>query len=240
MEASGVAEPLALARLVRFSGVERVRLGGVVEVVDATEVFRTVDIGPEPPLRYAAATLVVIGKADLLPDGDRVVERIRARVLRRNSGAHIVVARRGRIDPALVFDVAGDDDQLPIAEALRAEGGGHHRHAQAASVRLDGRVSPTALVALLEDPPPGAYRLKGRVAVRVPRGERGFVVNVVGRSLHVAPLEPPPATGELVAVGLELDREEADRRLRLVADAPVDRVDAPGLRALRRYRRLSD
>jgi G3E family GTPase len=46
VEASGAADPVALARLIRFSGVERVRRGGVVEVIDAVEHFRTVDIRP--------------------------------------------------------------------------------------------------------------------------------------------------------------------------------------------------
>lgn len=67
VEASGVADPAALARVIRFSGVERVRPGGLIDVIDAVEHFRTIDIRPEPPARYGAATLVVIGKSDLLP-----------------------------------------------------------------------------------------------------------------------------------------------------------------------------
>ncbi|ROR95894.1 G3E family GTPase [Salana multivorans] len=263
VEASGAAEPLALARLIRFSGVERVRPGGVIEVVDAVAHADTVDVRPEPPARYAAATLVVVGKTDLLPAGERdgVVARIRARVRERNPVAPIVVARRGAVDPALVFDAASDSDpvdELPIArlirEAASGEGEGHdhggdhtghghgHDHvaALAASVRLAGPVSPSELVDLLEDPPPGAYRLKGRVRVRGPRAERGYVVNVVGRSVNVARLTPPPPTGELVAIGVDLDLDAARARLAAVAEATAERPDAGGLRRLSRHRRLSD
>ncbi|MDZ8171773.1 GTP-binding protein [Microbacterium xanthum] len=81
IEASGAADPPALARLIRYSGVERVRPGGLIEVVDAVEHFRTVDTRPEPPARYGVATLVVVGKLDVVPRAKReaVFDRIAAR-----------------------------------------------------------------------------------------------------------------------------------------------------------------
>jgi G3E family GTPase len=125
VEASGVAEPLALARLVRRSSVPRVRPGGLVEVVDAIEYFRTIDVRVVPPARFAAATLIAINKVDALADAEReeVVARITARIRARNPAALIVQTFHARIDPTLVFDVAGlgqPDDQLPLA-ALLAE-----------------------------------------------------------------------------------------------------------------------
>lgn len=92
IEASGVAEPVALARHVRFSGVERVRPGGVIDVVNAADHFETVDTGGTPPARYAAASLVVINKIDRVPPEGRAarVDRIAARVHERNPLAHIV------------------------------------------------------------------------------------------------------------------------------------------------------
>lgn len=187
VEASGAADPVTLARLIRFSGVERVRPGGVIEVIDAVEHFRTVDTWPEPPLRYAAATLVVIGKSDLLPaaERERTIERIGQRVCARNPHAHVVVGQAGRIDPALVFDTASPtepEDELPIAALIRDERDGHegHEHARAATVALSEPVAPGALIDLLEDPPHGAYRVKGRVRVRGSRNQRGYLVNGSG------------------------------------------------------------
>lgn len=86
VEASEAADPVALARLLHFSAVDGIRFGGIVEVIDAVEHFRTVDTWPDPPMRYAAATLVVIGKTDLLPAGERErrIERIGRRVRQRN------------------------------------------------------------------------------------------------------------------------------------------------------------
>jgi len=264
VEASGAADPVALARLIRFSGAERVRPGGVIEVIDAVEHFRTVDTWPDPPLRHVASTLVVVGKTDLVAPEAREsrIQRIRERVRARNPHAQLVVASQGRIDPSLVFDIASADepaDELPIARLLREaahehgehdgpEHGEHdgpehdheHEHAQATSVALTAPVAPGALVDLLEDPPTGAYRIKGRVRVRGANRERGYLVNVVGRMIHVAPLPEPPAVGELVAIGLHLDPVPARSRLEEVSAGPADRPDAAGLRRLRRYRRLSD
>src|SRR5690606_21515207 len=178
IEASGAADPIALSRLVRFSGAERVRPGGVVEVVDAVNHFDTVDTWDDPPARYGAANLVVVGKTDLATDPDALVGRIRDRVGQRNPRAELVVARGGRIDPALVFDVASQADpadQLPIG-ALMREDTPDHVHAHAVSVVVPDPVSPAALVDLLEDPPFGAYRIKGRVRAR---GGRGYLVNLV-------------------------------------------------------------
>ncbi len=257
LEASGAADPIALARLLRFSGVERIRPGGVVEVIDALEHFRTVDVRPEPPAHYRAATLVVLAKTDLIAPGDReqTVGRISDRVRQCNPHAQIVTARHGRLDPALVFDTAADEDpadQLPIArlareaamEAAREVPGDHaeedHEHARAASVPLPRTGSPTALVDLLERPPSGCYRLKGRIRVRGLRGDRGYLVNVVGTAIHVASLPAPPATGELVAIGMHLDPIDAEQRLRAVARTGSERPDTAGLKRLSRYRRLSD
>lgn len=76
--------------------------------------------------------------------------------------------------------------------------------------------------------------------VRGPRAERGYLVNLVGRTVHIAPLPDPPAVGELVAIGLHLDAVDAQRRMEAVAAVPAERPDAAGLRRLQRYRRLSD
>lgn len=245
VEASGAAEPLALARLIRFSGVARVRPGGVIDVIDAVEHFTTVDISPNPPLRYAAATLVVVGKTDLLPEPerDRVVGRIRQRVRERNPHAQLLVARQGRINPALVFDTAAatqPQDELPIAQLEQADDEHPHEHARSAGQPLPAAVSPSALIDLLESPPEGAYRIKGRVRVRGPKSDRGYLVNLVGRMIHVATLPNPPAVGELVAIGPHLDADAAHGALHTVATTPAERPDAAGLRRLWRYRRLSD
>jgi G3E family GTPase len=244
VEASGVAEPGVLASMIRFSGAERVRLGGVVDVVDAVEYFDTVDTRNAVPARFAAASLVVINKCDRLPGAgrERVLARIEQRVRQSNPTAHIVRTSGGQIDPVLLFDVALPEDppeQLPFAAARRAADDHHgHQDAAAATIRSPGPVDPGLLIDLLEDPPPGAYRIKGRVAVRSSRGMRGFIVNLVGRYIHIAGVAAASGDSELVAVGLHLDVDSARRRLEHALE-PAGVASAAGYRRLQRHRRLS-
>jgi G3E family GTPase len=97
---------------------------------------------------------------------------------------------------------------------------------------------PGLLIDLLENPPPGAYRIKGRVAVQSGRGMRGYVVNLVGRSIHIASAAAASADSELVAVGLHLDIDTARRRLEHALE-PAGTASAAGYRRLQQHRRLS-
>lgn len=250
VEASGLADPLAIARMLRFSGVDGVRPGGVVDVLDAVTHFQTVDRDPTPPARYSAATLVVVNKLDQVAESERpmVLERVQDRVRERNPHAQVVGAVAGRIDPALLYDVAaaGDESgQLTLRELFFADdhvahADDHdHVHADAVTEISDGCVDPDAVFDLLEDPPAGVYRLKGTVAVRYRATTRTYSVNVVGPSIHVAAAPPRARANSLVAIGMHLDVEAVGKRLR-EALLPVEGAPtAQGIRRLQRYRRLS-
>lgn len=137
VEASGFAEPLTLARMITRMGHHRFHLGGVIDVVDATMYFDTVDTSNLPPLRFAATTLVLVNKLDQVPAADRdaTVDAVRARVHERNPRVIVIGTHHARLDPTLIFDPgvgeqdrrrsgsdAGDDPiqpELPIRELLR-------------------------------------------------------------------------------------------------------------------------
>lgn len=251
VEASGLADPVAISRIIRFSGVDGVRPGGIVDVIDAATHFDTVDRGGSAPARYGAASLVVVNKLDTVPAGDRdaALSRIEARVRERNPDAHVVGAVGGRVDPALLYDGGGGADvagngpaQLTFRELLLEDPPAdehHHVHARSVTVTSSGGVDPAALVDLLEQRPAGVYRLKGTVAVPYRARPRGYVVNVVGTSIHVSTATRAPATNGLVAIGTDFDAE-AVRAAMTVALRPVEgAVSAAGLRRLQRYRQLS-
>ena len=266
VEASGVAEPASLARILHEAMSGRTRLAGVVDVVDAAEYFATVDTRREPPIRFAACTLVVINKIDLIPDEQRVqtARHIRARIHQRNPSTHVVEARHGAIDPELIFDVAhmeDPDDQLPLGSLMRSlSTPNEHIHADAVTVHAAGPVDASALVDLLENPPKGVYRLKG--FVQVPQGSKNsgalrYAINSVGHHVHVERM-PTSRKGSgretpngLVAIGIHMDRAAVEARIREAlrparnAD-PQENAPAAGpsehemaLRQLERYQRLS-
>ncbi|MGB3483364.1 MAG: GTP-binding protein [Mycobacterium sp.] len=246
VEASGLADPVTIARMVGFSGVSGVRDGGVIDVVDAATHFERVDDGGVPPARYGAATLVVVNKLDQIPESDRdaTVKRVEERVRQRNPHAQVVGAIGGRIDPALLYDVAAAQDgygQLSFRDALfddaaAADDHEHdHVHADAVTVTAAGPVDPEALLDLLELPPAGVYRLKGTVAVRQRSSTRRLAVNVVGTSVHIARAPQRDAQPCLVAIGLHLDTTEVRSRLTTALRPATSGPSPAALRRLQRH-----
>ncbi|RUP01836.1 MAG: GTP-binding protein [Mycobacterium sp.] len=247
VEASGLADPVSIARIIGFSKLAGVRSGGLVDVVDAVNHFDTVDRGELPPVRYGVASLIVVNKLDQVPEGDRpaVLERINERVAQRNPRVQVVGTTGGRIDPALLFDPlesSEDAGQLSFRELfLDAESDQEHDHVHADSVTVTGAgcIDLDALFDLLEQPPSGVFRLKGVVAVRHGRSVRSYVVNLVGSAVHIAKAPPRAVANCLVAIGMHLAvpavRAELSRALQPVS-APASAV---ALRRLQRYRRLS-
>jgi len=253
VEASGLADPVAIARLIRFSGVDNVRFGGLVDVIDAARYFETVDRGEAAPARYSAASLVVVNKLDQLFDSQRdaVLEQMKSRVQQRNPYAIVVGAVGGRIDPALLYDVSGPDEewgQLSLrgllfddaAESGRSHHHDHnHTHADSVSVTSSGCIDVDGLVTLLEEPPPGVYRLKGTVAVRYRSTVRTYVVNLVGASVHVAAAPAGASANCLVAIGIDLDVDDVRARLDAALTPHAAPASAASIRRLQRYRQLS-
>jgi G3E family GTPase len=242
VEASGLADPVSIARIVGFSGVDGVRDGGVIDVIDAAAHFDTVDLGGIAPARYGAATLVVVNKLDRLPaeDRDTRIRLVEQRVHERNSRAHVVGTTNGRIDPALLFDVAAARDEVgqlsfrDLLLATDATAEHHHVHADSVTVTSEGSIEPDAVLDLLEDPPAGVYRMKGTVTVRHRSASRRYVVNVVGHSAHVLRASSRLPANCLVAIGLHMDIDDVRRRL---TDALRPAATSPSAAAMRRLRR---
>lgn len=242
VEASGLADPAALARIIGFSEIDGVRDGGVVDVVDAVRHFDTVDCGGMAPARYGAATLVVVNKLDQIPESDReaALRRVEARVRERNSRAHVIGAAGGRIDPALLYDVAAATDeagQLSFRDAFFDEptDAHDHVHAESVTVTADGSVDPERLLELLESPPAGVYRMKGIVAVRHRSAARRYVVNVVGPAVHIARAATSSRDpSHLVAIGTHFDTATVRA---LMADALRPADGPPSSVTQRRWQR---
>ena len=251
VETSGLADPVAVAQLIRFSGVDGVRPGGIVDVVDATTHFDVVDRDTSPPARYAAASLIVVNKLDQLREDDRqpMLERIEQRVRERNPLAPVVGTVGARIDPALLYDLPGTGDELgqlsfrellfESADTARAHADDDHAHADAVTVSSSGCIDPGKLLDLLEDPPSGVYRVKGTVAVRYRSAVRTYVANLVGPSVHIATAPAASTPNGLVAIGMDLDTEHVRALLESVLAPNDGNAPAGAIRRLQRYRRLS-
>ncbi|OBK15905.1 CobW family GTP-binding protein [Mycobacterium asiaticum] len=244
VEASGLADPVAIARIIGFSEVTGVRPGGLVDVIDAANHFDTVDRTELPPARYGAASLIVVNKLDQVRSDQRqaVLQRVKERVSQRNPRVEVVGTTDGRIDPALLFDssdTAEDAGQLSFRELLLEADHAHdHVEADAVTVTSSGCVDVEALIDLVEQPPPGVFRLKGVVAVQQRARVRNYVVNVVGGAIHIGDAPASAVPNCLVAIGMELDVPAVRARLG-AALQPAASASQDGLRRLQRYRRWS-
>ncbi|MDT0320680.1 CobW family GTP-binding protein [Streptomyces millisiae] len=229
VEASGLAEPPSLVRMILASGDRRIVYGGLVQVVDAAEPGRTRHPG--------AADLVVLNKTDLVPEAEW---RAQLAALREAAGgAPVVPAARGRIDPGLFFDRetsrAGLDPagagyrQLSFADLAREEDhdDGHaHPHTGYDSVAFTSRepLSPRALMRFLDTRPAGLYRAKGFVTLAAgPRPER-YALHAVGRFLRFYPApDDETAPTRLVLIGAGIDPEALRAELAdCVATGPAE------------------
>lgn len=247
VEASGLADPVAIARIIGFSEIRAVRAGGLVDVVDAVHHFDTVDCGTLPPVRYGAASLIVVNKLDQVPEEERsaVVQRVTQRAGQRNPRIHVVGTSGGRIDPELLFDAAATSaqvGQLSFLDLVPEHDHDHdheHVHADAVTVTGAGCVDPDALLDLLEQPPPQVFRMKGIVAVRDRATVRDYVINLVGSAIHIAKAPSGSMANCLVAIGMHLDLPAVRTRLDDALRPASGSASAPALRRLQRYRRLS-
>jgi len=246
IEASGLAEPRALIRMITGSSVPTVRYGGLVTVIDAamlTENLRTFpEIGHQMPL----SDLVLVNKTDLVDDATAAAVRDQVHALA--GPVPLLATTHSRIDPRMLFDeresVAADGPrQMTIDEILR--GGDEqdcdeeHLHDRFDSVHLeaDTPVHPRRMAALLSDPPPGTYRIKGVVAAAGAAGPVALTVQTVGRYVTVAPAPADTAAGStsLVLIGAGVDADAARAALRGCLLADGEHVDDATLVALTRY-----
>ncbi|WP_369363846.1 GTP-binding protein [Streptomyces sp. CG4] len=245
IEASGLAEPQELVRMVLASEHPRVVYGGLVEVVDAAEFDGTRARHPEIDRHLALADLVVVNKLDRAADGDRVLALVRSLADR----AAVVPATYGRIDPEFLFDCRPSEErigQLSFDDLYEHGDDGHDGHDHAGhlhtgydslSFAADLPMEPRRLMRFLDSRPEGLYRIKGYVDFGPHDTVNRYAVHAVGRFLRFYP-EPWPAGDarltQLVLIGSGIDAGALGKELEACKnDAP--HADEHGMWGVLRY-----
>lgn len=254
IEASGIAEPKALIRLVLAARDQRLAYGGLLYVVDAVQCERTLDEHPAVAGHVAVADLLVCNKTDLVSDEHLV--RVRERLREHNGTAPVLAVTRGAVDPGLLTEGTGpragtEPRQLTIGELMAEtasppDDGGHeqahdHEHLhdafESVSITTDRPVDPRRLAALLERPPAGAYRCKGLALVDLPGHRRhAYEVHAVGGFVRVSTRPWPDGrrATTLVVIGAGMDAGAARAALDEVV-VPADPDDVNGILHLTRH-----
>lgn len=106
IETTGLADPApVLHSLLKNMAVrDAYRLDGVITTIDAVNGGAQLDRQPESLKQAAVADRLVMTKCDLADEAR--IEQLRQRLARLNPGAEVVIADRGGVNPAALFDVA--------------------------------------------------------------------------------------------------------------------------------------
>jgi len=230
IEASGLAEPQSMVKLVLASEHERLVYGGLVVVVDAAEFAATSARHPELAKHLRLADLVVLNKVDRADD----LAAVRAAL---PADTPVVETTHGRVDPALLFETRPRTPtvgQLSFEDLVSHD---DHVHAlyDSASFTSTTPLHPRRLMRFLAERPAGVYRVKGYVDLGTPHR---YAVQTVGDHLTVErgpwPRDAPRGT-QLVLIGTGLS--EQDVTAGLAACATTEPVDPQVLLDVTRYLR---
>lgn len=244
VEASGLAEPRNLIRMVIGSDNPRIRYGGLIDVVDAEHFDGSSARHPELVSHLGLADLIVLNKADRVPDAR--IDDLRERIRQISGPVPVYATAHGRVDPHLLFDVP-ERTQPPVARQLSFDElltehdhdapGHHHLHDGYDSVSFTSAtdLDPRRLVGFLEDPPTGLFRAKGAAVFDV-RGEtRKFLLHMVGRHVIFEPAPTVRGGTSLVFIGAGLDSDATTDRLRATTHAGAEPLDEQSLLPVWRY-----
>ncbi|MGV9274947.1 CobW family GTP-binding protein [Streptomyces griseosporeus] len=251
IEASGLAEPQELVRMVLASENPRVVYGGLVEVVDAAELDDTRARHPEIDRHLQIADLVVVNKLDRAADGERVLGLVRSLTDR----AAVVPATYGRIDPAFLFDCRPSEERVgqlsfddlydETHDETHDDAGNDDSHAGHLHTAYDSLsftsgtpLDPRRLMEFLDSRPEGLYRIKGYVDFGPYDARNRYGVHAVGRFLRFYP-EPWAAAEDrltqLVLIGSGIDTEGLAKALEACRSDAPHTADEHGMWGVLRY-----
>ncbi|MCZ9341922.1 GTP-binding protein, partial [Streptomyces sp. TRM76130] len=185
IEASGLAEPEELVRMLLASELRGIVYGGLVEVVDAAEFDGTRARHPEIDRHLSLADLVVVNKTDRSPDGG---ERVLDLVGTLTDRAAVVPATYGRVDPEFLFDCRPAEERVgqlsfdDLHDHAPTVGHAGHLHSAYDSLSFvsDVPLDPRRLMRFLDSRPEGLYRIKGYVDFGPYDPRNRYLVHAVG------------------------------------------------------------
>lgn len=229
IEASGIAEPVDLKKLILYSPNKDIRFGGVVYVVDAANIQATIKTHPEIGQHIGAADLLVLNKTDLV--SKKQLKDVCNLLARHNSHAPVIQTTQGIIHSELLFDQnPHDEKQLKLMNPLEDD---HHSHLHDSFSSLtfhsNKPLSPKRFAHFLAHMPQNIYRMKAILYYGMKGFEQKVVLQKVGNHTTQYAEEWPnheqPAS-DIVVIGVDIDADAINRQLTDCIDPTPDEITA--------------
>ena len=126
IETTGLANPSPVAHTFMASDLaEKLRLDGIVTVVDARHLEKELKDGPEPLAQIAFADVILLNKTDLVSPEE--LAKVEARVRSMNPLAKIHRTQKSEIDVGKILNVKARELTTPLPE-MHKEHEHHHDH----------------------------------------------------------------------------------------------------------------
>ena len=195
METTGLAEPAAFPALFATPALaDRIRLGNVVCVVDASTYLRYADHLLALPRQVEQSNTVIMNKTDLADAATR--DAVRRRLLTTcPPGALLLAAERCAVDPAVVYD------ERPVYFTGNGHRTGHYHEFRSLTVELGSPVPAAALHELLHGLAGEVERAKG--LVQTDAGPKLVQLSLAG--VAIEDWSEPLTASRITAVGRNLD-----------------------------------
>jgi G3E family GTPase len=208
LEASGVADPAPLAGTFLAPAFRpRLRLDGIVCVVDAEQVLTDPELVPLQLRQIGFADLVILNKTDLA--GPVRTGELTARIREKFSGARLLETVRCQVPVEVLFSSplsTGGASATRSPDAPATPGEDHASRFEAWSFETEAAFCADALHELARQLPASVYRAKGvvRVSGRGNRPDLRGILQIVGRRADLAagrPWQPGDGPSRLVFIG---------------------------------------
>lgn len=241
IEASGLAEPRDLIRLMIASENPAITYGGLIEVVDAAEFDDTRARHPELDQHLRFADLVLLNKTDRVSPAEQ--QRLTALLTELSPGTPVLATSFGRIDPELFFDPEPRPKTGQLSfDDLRHDHSDHSEHIHTAyeSVEFvsDHPLNPRKLVKFLEARPGGLYRIKGFIDFGPSADRQKFAMQSVGAFLRFERsrwARDEPRRTELVLIGAGIDSQAVHAGLATCVENDPPQADERGMLLVLRH-----
>ena len=228
IETTGLADPGPVAQtfFVDEEMQQKLRLDGIVTVIDAYHVGQHFDSSPEVKEQIAFADVILLNKTDLVSDDQ--LDGLEKRISGMNALARIYRTQKSLVELDCILEVGGfslERAQQIDPEFLEIEDEHHHHHHEHdEEVKSVGITTPGDLDSqkfdawigeLLATKGPDLYRMKGVLSVK---GEpRRFVfqgVHMLFDGRADRPWGQEPRTNKLIFIGRNLDRKALNEGFR--------------------------